>query len=118
MNDSGLLFFPIVSDIQAVFIQQEVIDTHKQDAILIVVWRRSIPGDDDPFEEIPGQHQGSLFLLHFCLIRNRVSGLDVVAFGTLVTDEVNLQLPADAVAFFIGIILYDDAHIHIETADF
>ena len=79
---------------------------------------RSILGDDNALEEIPGQHQGTLFLLHLGLIRNGVSRLDIVAFGAFVANKVNLQLFTDAVALFVGIILYDDAHIYIEAADF
>ena len=74
-----LLLFPIALNVQTVFIQQEIIDAHNQDTILIVIRCRSILGDDDPLEEISGQHQRTLFLLHLRLIRNRVSGLDIVA---------------------------------------
>ena len=58
---------------------------------------RSILGDDNPLEEIPGQHQRT----HLCLILNRVSGLDIIAFGTFVADKVNLQLFTDAVALIV-----------------
>ena len=79
---------------------------------------RSVLGDDNTLEEIPGQHQRTLLLLHLGLIRNRVSRLDIITLGTFIEDKVDFQLFTDAVALLIGVILYDDAHIHIEAADF
>ena len=99
-----LLLFPIVLNIQTVFVQKEIIYAHNQDPILIVMRCRSVLGDDNPLEEISGQHQRTLFLLHLCLIHNRVCGLDIVAFGAFVANKVNLQLFTDAVALFVGII--------------
>ena len=104
--------------LKTVFVQQEVIDAHNQDSILIVMRCRSVLGDDNTLEEIPGQHQRTLLLLHLGLIRNRVSRLDIITLGTFIEDKVDFQLFTDAVALLIGVILYDDAHIHIEAADF
>ena len=72
----------IALNIQAVFVQQEVIDAHNQNPILIVMRCRSILSDDHPLEEISGHHQRTLFLLHLCLIRNRVCGLDADTYNS------------------------------------
>ena len=101
------MLFPIVLNVQTVFVQQEVIDAHNQHAGLIVIRRRRIFGNNHSLEEISGQHQRTLFLLQLRLIRNRVSGLDIIALGTLVAEKINLQLFADAVAFIIGAVLHN-----------
>ena len=112
------MLFPIDLNVQTVLVQQEVIDTHNQHAGLIVIRCKRIFGNNHSLEEISGQHQRTLFLLQLRLIRNRVSRLDIITFGTFVADEVNLQLLADAVAFIIGAVLHDNTHIHIDPPHF
>lgn len=104
--------------IQTILIQQEVVDIHDQHTRLIVIRCRCIFGNDHSLEEISRQHQRSLFLLHFGLIGNRISRLDIIALGTLVADKINFQLFADVGAFLIGFILHDNTHIHIEAPHF
>lgn len=78
--------------IQTILIQQEVVDIHDQHTRLIVIRCRCIFGNDHSLEEISRQHQRFLFLLHFGLIGNRISRLDIIALGTLVADKFNRAL--------------------------
>ena len=103
------------SVIQTILFQQEIINTHNQHSIVIVIRHRCIFRDDDLFEEIASQHQGALLLFHLCLIRNRIGRLDIIALRAFVTDKINFQLLADSVTFFIGFIQSDNAHIYIEA---
>ena len=83
---------PFLLKSQTILIQQEVVDIHDQHPRLIVIRCRCIFGNDHSLEEISRQHQRSLFLLHFGLIGNRISRLDIIALGTLVADKFNRAL--------------------------
>mgnify|MGYP001675784915 CR=1 FL=1 len=105
------------SGFQTVLIEQEIIDAHQQHALFIIVRRRRILRDDHTLEKIARQHQRALLLLHLCGIGQRVGGLDIVPLRSLVADEINLKLSANAAALFIPVVLHDDADIHIEAAN-
>ena len=58
--------------LQAIGIQHEIKDTHNQYAAVVIVRCRCIFGNNNLLESVTGHHQGTLFLFHFCLIRNSV----------------------------------------------
>ena len=66
------------SVIQTALIQQEIIDTHNQHPIIIVIRYRRIFRNDNLFEEIARQRQWALLLFHLCLVWNRIGRLDII----------------------------------------
>ena len=86
-----LLLFPIVLNIQTVFIQQEIIDAHNQDTILIIIRCRSILGDDNSLEEISGQHAGGLPLIGPDCIGTGIEGIRDATPGISLLNSWNIS---------------------------
>lgn len=72
LGKSGQLYRLLLKTIG---IQHEIKHTHNQHASLVIVRCRCVFGNHDFLESIAGQHQGTLLLFHFRLIRDRVSRL-------------------------------------------
>ena len=74
--------------LQASGIQQKIINIHSQNPIFIIIRSNDILGNDNLFEGIINFAKRSYFLGAFCLIRQGVSGLDVVSCRAKIAYEI------------------------------
>lgn len=112
------LIFHLVKQlhIQTIRIQQEVIHTDNQDAVIGIPGSRSIFDHDDFLEGVIDAEQRVGFLLHFCFVRDGESRLDIIALGTLVAHKVYFQLLADIFACTVFSIDAHQPHIHTKVS--
>lgn len=108
--------FSLLSHIQTVRIQQEVVHADDQNAVIGVPGSGGVFDNDNLLKGIVDAEQRIGFLLHFGFVWNGESGLDIVALCALITYEIHFQLLLLTIAGAIVFAGNYQADIHIEIS--